>query len=121
MHRRDFLSLTPVPALLRRSPSAAQGATPAPGVDARLEAIATLVRRKMREYRVPGVGLGVTVGGVTTLRGYGVTSLDDPQPITNDTLFTIASISKTMTATAVMRLVELGALDLKAPIRRYVP
>ena len=121
MHRRDFLSLTPVPALLRRPPSAAQRATPAPGGDARFEAIATLVRRKMREYQVPGVGLGVTVGAATTLRGYGVTSLDDPQPITNDTLFTIASISKTMTATAVMRLVELGALDLKAPIRRYVP
>lgn len=122
MHRREFLSLTPVPALLRPSPSAAaQRATAAAGTDPRFETIATLVRRKMREYRVPGVGLGVMAGGTTTLRGFGVTSLDDPQPITNDTLFTIASISKTMTATAVMRLVELGALDLKTPIRRYVP
>ena len=43
MHRREFLSLTPVPALLRPAPSAAaQRATPAAGTDTRFEAIATL-------------------------------------------------------------------------------
>lgn len=123
MHRRDFLGLTPLPALGRpRAFPAAQRAGAAPGsADRRFEAIATLVRDKMRDYRVPGVGLGVSVGGTTTLRAFGVTSLDDPHPVTTDTLFTIASISKTMTATAVMRLVEQGRLDLKAPIQRYVP
>jgi CubicO group peptidase (beta-lactamase class C family) len=122
MRRRDFFALTPVPALLgAASPAAPQRATSAAAADPRFEAIATLVRAKMQAYRVPGVGLGVTVSGTTTLRGFGVTSLDDPQPITPDTLFTIASISKTMTATAVMRLVELGMLDLKAPIQRYLP
>jgi CubicO group peptidase (beta-lactamase class C family) len=121
MRRRDFLGFTPLPALLRApAPPAAQRAAAAPA-DRRFEAIAALVREKMRAYRVPGVGLGVTANGTTTLRGFGATSLDDPQPITPDTLFTIASISKTMTATAVMRLVELGTLDLKAPIQRYLP
>lgn len=122
MHRREFLSLTPVPALLRPRLSApAQRAAPAAGADSRFEAIAALVRRKMRDYHVPGVGLGVVFDGRTMLRAFGVTSLDDPQPVTPDTRFTIASISKTMTATAVMRLVEQGALDLKAPIQRYLP
>jgi len=122
MHRREFLSLTPVPALLRPWPSpAGQRAAARPATDARFEAIATLVSRKMRDYRVPGVGLGVLVDGRPTLRGFGVTSLDDPQAVTPDTLFTIASISKTVTATAIMRLVETGTLDLKAPIRRYLP
>ena len=55
------------------------------------------------------------------VRGFGVTSLDDPRPITGDTLFTIASISKTMTATAVMRLVEDGRLDLRAPVHAVLP
>ena len=122
MHRREFLSLTPVPALLRPWPSPAdQRAAARPATDARFEAIATLVSRKMREYRVPGVGLGVLVDGRSTVRGFGVTRLDDPQAVTPDTLFTIASISKTVTATAIMRLVEIGALDLHAPIRRYLP
>lgn len=122
MHRRQFLRLTPVPVLLSSRPSAAaQAVAPASPADVRFEAIATLIARKMREYRVPGVGLGVVVDGATTVRGFGVTSLDDPTPVTSDTLFTIASISKTITATAVMRLVELGTLDLRAPIQRYLP
>jgi CubicO group peptidase (beta-lactamase class C family) len=122
MLRRDFLALTPLPALFGApATAAAQRATAATPAGPRFEAIAALVREKMRAYRVPGVGLGVTVNGATTLRGFGVTSLDDPRPITPDTLFTIASISKTMTATAVMRLVELGTLDLRAPIQRYLP
>lgn len=122
MDRRQFLRLTPVPVLLpTRLSAAVQPAAAARAADTRFEAIATLVRQKMREYRVPGVGLGVTVDGATTLGGFGVTSSDDPQPVTNDTLFTIASISKTMTAIAVMRLVELGVLDLGAPVQRYLP
>ena len=75
----------------------------------------------MAEYRVPGVGFGLLDHGQQTLRGFGVTSLDDPQPITADTLFTIASITKTMTATAVMKLVEEGRVDLRAPVRTYLP
>ena len=55
------------------------------------------------------------------LHGFGVTSLDDPRPVTADTLFTIASISKTMTATAVMKLVQDGRLDLQAPVRKVLP
>jgi CubicO group peptidase (beta-lactamase class C family) len=42
-------------------------------------------------------------------------------PIDGDTLFQIASVTKTMTATVIMRLVERGALDLDAPVRRYIP
>ena len=75
----------------------------------------------MAEYRVPGVGLGLWHDQALHLHGFGVTSLDDPRPVTADTLFTIASISKTMTATAVMRLVEQGRLDLHAPVRKALP
>jgi CubicO group peptidase (beta-lactamase class C family) len=52
---------------------------------------------------------------------YGVTSVEHPLPVDGDTLFQIASVTKTMTATVVMRLVERGALDLDAPVRRYIP
>jgi CubicO group peptidase (beta-lactamase class C family) len=124
MLRRDFLALTPVPAILANPsgrPPAFRQRRPAAPADARFEAIAERVSAAMRQHRVPGVGLAVLADGRTTLRGFGVTSLDDPQPITEDTLFTIASISKTMTATAVMKLVHDGVLDLRAPIQRYVP
>lgn len=121
MHRRAFLALSSVPWLGSGVSPPARQASPAPSADARVDAIAALVREKMQAYKVPGVGLGLLVDGRTTLRGFGVTRLDDPQPITDETLFTIASISKTFTATAVMKLVESRRVELKAPIRHYVP
>ena len=75
----------------------------------------------MREYRIPGVALGIVANGVTTVRGLGVTSVEDPLPITAHTVFPIASISKTFAATAMMRLVEQGKVDLRAPVRSYLP
>jgi CubicO group peptidase (beta-lactamase class C family) len=89
--------------------------------DARFESIAALAQAKMQEHGVPGVAVGIIADGHATTRGLGVTSVDDPLPITAHTVFPIASISKTFAATAVLRLVEQGKLDLQAPVRRYLP
>lgn len=96
--------------------------TPAqsPG-DARFEAAVSLAQEKMREYQVPGIALGIVDKGSATIRGLGVTSVEDPLPITAHTVFPIASISKTFAATAMMRLVEQGKVDLRAPVRTYLP
>lgn len=87
----------------------------------RFDAIVSLAQAKMREHRVPGVAIGIIDNGVVTIRGFGVTNVEDPIPVTEHTIFPIASISKTFAATAVMRLVEQGKLDLKAPVRKYLP
>jgi len=89
--------------------------------DARFDEIGALVESQMAEHHVPGVALGILNGSDLRVRGFGVTSLDNPQPVTPDTLLTIASISKTFTATAVMRLAEAGKVDLRAPVRTYLP
>lgn len=83
-------------------------------LDAKIEA-------GMERYHVPGVAIGVLYQGDEYVRGYGVTNVDEPQPVDGDTLFRIASTTKTFTGTVVMRLVEQGKLDLSAPIRRYLP
>ena len=88
-----------------------------PAADAVFDTLAGLLTNKMREYRVPGAALGVVRDGHTTIRGFGVTNLEDPQPITADTVFPLASISKTVTATAIMRLVEEGRVNFQAPVR----
>jgi CubicO group peptidase (beta-lactamase class C family) len=98
-----------------------RGARPVQSADERFESIAALTQRKMQEHRVPGVALGIVADGATTVRGLGVTSVDDPLPVTAHTVFPIASISKTFAATAMLRLVEQGKVDLRAPVRRYVP
>jgi CubicO group peptidase (beta-lactamase class C family) len=99
----------------RRGPSAQ-----APD-DRAFDTVADLVAAKMREYHVPGAALGVLRDGQPTIRGFGITSVDDPLPVTADTVFPLASISKTVTATAMMRLVEQGRVDLRASVRRYLP
>src|SRR5438045_4916352 len=75
----------------------------------------------MSRYHVPGVAIGILHDGDEDIAAYGVTNLEHPLPVDADTLFQIASITKTITATVVMRLVERGALDLDSPIRRYLP
>ena len=87
----------------------------------KFDAIAALAEAKMREYHVPGVAIGILDNGVITTRGLGITNVEDPLPVNDHTVFPIASISKTFAATMMMRLVEQGKVDLKAPVRKYLP
>ena len=75
----------------------------------------------MQQYRVPGLALAVLHNSQTYAQGFGITSIQNPLPVTPDTLFQVGSISKTFVGTAAMRLVERGQLDLDAPIRKYLP
>lgn len=75
----------------------------------------------MQDFSIPGVAVGVILGDTTYARGYGVTDLSNPRPVDTDTVFRIASSSKTFTGTTAMRLVDSGALSLDAPMTRYVP
>ncbi|RPI58096.1 MAG: class A beta-lactamase-related serine hydrolase, partial [Chloroflexi bacterium] len=69
----------------------------------------------MKAHSVPGAVVGVLHQGEMRTAGFGVTSVENPLPVTADTLFQIGSITKTYTATAVMRLVEKGTLSLDEP------
>ena len=92
-----------------------------PQPDSRVDAVASLATARMKEHGVPGLALGILHDGVVSLRGLGVTNLEDPLPVTAHTVFPIASISKTFAATMIMRLVEQGKIDLRAPVRKYLP
>ena len=87
-------------------------------MDSRLD---TLIRDGMSTYHVPGIAVGIWNDGKEELGGYGVTNVDHPLEVNADTLFQIASITKTITATVIMRLVDQGTVDLAAPVRRYIP
>ncbi|HEX7939672.1 MAG TPA: serine hydrolase domain-containing protein [Gemmatimonadaceae bacterium] len=89
--------------------------------DARFAALVSLAQARMKEFGVPGVAIGVFYNGQTTIRGLGITNVEDSLPVTAHTVFPIASISKTFAATAMMRLVEQGKVDLHAPVRTYLP
>src|SRR2546423_13746641 len=70
---------------------------------------------------VPGVSVGVLVDGEEHYAFHGVTSIENPLPVDDKTIFQFGSTGKTFTSTAIMRLVEEGKVDLHAPVRTYVP
>jgi serine beta-lactamase-like protein LACTB len=71
---------------------------------------------------IPGISLAVAVDGrIVFSEGYGLADLEQRVPVWPTTKFRIASISKPLTATALMQLVEAGKLDLDAPVQKYVP
>ena len=85
------------------------------------DALAQFVAAKAKEFDVPGIAAGVWAEGREFFACHGVTSIDNPLPVEQDTLFVLGSVTKTYTATAIMRLVEAGRVELDAPVRRYVP
>ncbi|MGE5224966.1 MAG: serine hydrolase domain-containing protein, partial [Omnitrophica WOR_2 bacterium] len=77
--------------------------------------------KAMHRLKVPGVAIGVLNGDEEQTAGLGITNVDNPLPVTAGTLFQIGSITKTVTCTAIMKLVEEGKLSLDLPVRTYLP
>ena len=71
----------------------------------------------------PAVGLAVGVvrdGGLASFPAHGFADIASRTPVTEDTVFRIASITKTLTGVAVMQLQEQGLVDLDAPANEYL-
>lgn len=101
--------------------SAATPVAATPVADADFAALDAFVAERMAALGVPGAAVGVVLGDQEHVAGFGVTSVEHPLPVDGDTLFQIGSTTKTITGTAMMRLVERGDLDLDAPVRAYLP
>jgi CubicO group peptidase (beta-lactamase class C family) len=131
MERREFLAAGgalsgALSAILHSSPGAERRASPRralrfSGWDPTFDELVRLVEARMREHGIPGAAFGVVKDGQLQTAALGVTSVEDPRPVTADTIFELASLSKTVTATAVMALVQQRKLELNAPVRRYLP
>ncbi len=75
------------------------------------------LEERMRHYHVPGVSIALILDGrVAWARGYGVLDVSSKTPVTPKTLFQAASLSKPVTAMAVLRLADQGQLSLQAPV-----
>ena len=72
-----------------------------------------MMRSFVREHDVPGVAVAIAkTGRLVYARGFGYADVEKKEPVQPDSLFRIASISKPITAVAVMQLVERGKLTL---------
>lgn len=85
-------------------------------------AMEELVRREMKAAEVPGLSLAIIRDGEVVYRGaFGVKSVETGEPITIETLFEAASLSKPVFAYFVMLQVDKGLLDLDRPLYEYLP
>ncbi len=79
------------------------------------------LRQRMDELHVPGVSIAIIDDGkLAWARGYGLADLSDKTPVTTKTLFQAASITKPISATAVLDLVEEGLLDLDVDVNQWL-
>jgi len=80
------------------------------------------VSKFMASTNAPGIAVAVVLNGEEVWsEGFGMADLENNVPVTTQTLFRLASISKPITATAAMQLWEQGKLDLEVPIQKYCP
>jgi CubicO group peptidase (beta-lactamase class C family) len=106
--------LAAAPTSLARSP------VPLPS-DEDLSAFAAFVEERMAEEPSAGLSVAFWLDGQVWARGFGHRDLERKLPATADTSYRMASVTKPMTAMAVLQLAEAGKLDLDADVRRYVP
>jgi CubicO group peptidase (beta-lactamase class C family) len=85
------------------------------------EEISTRVQEFLEESKAPGISVAVGIDHELCFeQGYGRADIENDVPATASTVYRLASISKMLTAVAVMQLVEAGKIDLAAPIQHYV-
>lgn len=81
----------------------------------------SVVPAAMAAERIPGAVVTVVSGGrVIFSKGYGFADLETRRPMTDSTIIRIGSISKVMTATAVMQLVDRGRIQLDSNVNAYL-
>src|SRR5262245_21533115 len=86
------------------------------------EAIDTSLRAAVERGDVPGVVALVTDrNGVIYQNAFGVTDVASKRQLTTDAMFRIASMTKAVTSTALMQLVEQGRIGLDDPVGKYLP
>jgi CubicO group peptidase (beta-lactamase class C family) len=95
-----------------------KSAEPAPAAALTLD---ELVKQQMEAAHLPSVAVAVIKGGkVVFTRAWGTADQEKNVPASVDSIYVLGSVSKTMTGTAIMTLVEKGKLDLDADVSDYV-
>lgn len=88
----------------------------------RLQRIGELIDRRIAAKEIPGaVTLVAHNGRIVHFEARGVTDIESRRPMPKDAIFELASLTKPITATAVLMLVEEGRMRLTDPVSQYIP
>lgn len=93
-----------------------------PPVAAWQQRLDAFIRSEMEAKGIPAISIAVVDDQeIAWSHGYGLSDPETEAPVTAETVYRVASVSKLFTALTVMQLVEKDSLDLDAPITTYLP
>ena len=88
----------------------------------RLALVDSMLQQHVHDGRVPGLVAGVSRHGhLVFLKSYGWQDIENKSPMQEDSIFQIRSMSKPITAVAVLQLIDQGKLKLSDPVADYIP
>lgn len=81
-----------------------------------------LVESYIEAQQIPGIAIAVVEQSrMVMAKAYGVDNLESKRPLTTQSIFHMASVSKPFAATSIMQLVEQGKMNLDDPLVKYLP
>ena len=93
-----------------------------PGFDTFFDSYKTVIKDSMAAHDIPGLAIAVVNRDELLWEaGFGVRNRESGKPVNRETVFSLQSITKLFTATAIMKEVQKGTIDLDAPITKYLP
>jgi CubicO group peptidase (beta-lactamase class C family) len=113
MHRKSFAALF---VFLFATAALAQTSN-----DAKVRELEAFVETQMSAQQITGLSIAVVSGDFRWSRGFGYADLDNHVPATAESSYRMGSVSKPMTAIAVLKLADEGKIDLDAEVQTYVP
>jgi CubicO group peptidase (beta-lactamase class C family) len=108
------VAATTIPVLTFTPEIPKESVFPSTQIDARLD-------RLVDDIPLAGLAVGIQFKDVFYEQGYGLADISSKKPVTAQTVFKIASLTKAVTAAAILRLREEGTLNVEDPISRFIP
>jgi beta-lactamase class C len=112
------LTLTLVCAICVTSPATHEADKRQDGIE---RTVNDAIRPVMVKDHIPGMAVGISVGGKHWVFNYGVASTETRKPVTGDTLFELGSVTKTFTATLACWAQVTNHLELSDKVDKYLP
>lgn len=121
-----FVTITILLCVCMTAPATAQtlqpgGAKASDKYADKLRAFEDFVRQQMEKNKVPGLTVGFIKDDYIWAKGFGYADLENKTPATAECAYRLASVQKSMTAVAILQLVEQDKINLDAEIQTYVP
>lgn len=89
--------------------------------EAKIREVESFIDQTMKEKQITGLSIAIVNGDFRWSRGFGFSDVENQVPASADSSYRMASVSKPMTAIAILKLVEEGKVDLDAEVQTYVP